>query len=90
MDDFSYSQRNFEDLLGRINNNIKELENELEMFESAFGIVRENWSGSEYAKAEVKFLEIEKTLKTVLDDQIKQRNYLAGQNDAFASQATGL
>ena len=77
MADLVYSQRNFEDLLGRINDNIKELDNELGMFESAFEVVRKNWSGSEYAKAEVKFLEIEKTLKTVLDDQIKQRDYLA-------------
>ena len=90
MADLEYNQRNFEDLLNRINNNIKNLEEEQGMFQSAFDVVRRNWSGSEYNKAEVKLLQIEKTLKEVLEGQRKQRDYLSGQNDAFASQRTGF
>lgn len=90
MADLVYSQAKFDELLLRINQNISKIESELEQFEENFQIIKANWSGTEYEKAEVKLLEIKKTLETALSDCKTQKNFLESKNNDFASQVSGL
>ena len=53
-------------------------------------IVKRNWSGDEYSKAEPKLLEIRKTLETAISDLRTQRNFLDNKNQDFANQVSGL
>lgn len=90
MADFVYNQANFEDQISKIDQNIKKLESELESFNRNFEIVKRNWSGDEYSKAEPKLLEIRKTLETAISDLRTQRNFLDNKNQDFANQVSGL
>ena len=90
MSDLIYNQAKFDEQLRRIEQNIKKLESEKEAYEQNYEIVRKNWSGSEFEKANPKLVEIGKTLDKALEDQRKQKEYLERKNQDFASQMTGL
>ncbi len=90
MADLIYNQSNFNDLISRLNANIKKIEGELETFERNYQIIRANWSGTEFEKANVKLLEIKSTLERALNDQRTQKNYLEQKNINFANQISGL
>ena len=45
------------------------------MEDKNFEVVKRNWSGSEFQKAEPKLLQIGKTIDRALADQRQQRNY---------------
>ncbi len=90
MADLIYNQAKFNDQIRRIDNNIHELEGELEEFNKNFDMIRKNWAGTEYNKAEEKLMHIKKTLETALADQRKQRNYLEQKNQDFASEVSGF
>ena len=90
MADLIYNQSNFNDQIRRTDQTIKKLENEKEEFQRNYDIVKRNWSGDEFNKADAKLMEIDKTLDKVIEDQKQQRNYLQEKNDNFASQVTGL
>lgn len=90
MADLVYNQAKFEDLLGRINQNLKKLNEEKETYNQNFDTVRKNWSGTEYEKAEPKLTEIGKAIDKAIEDLTTQKRYLEGQNQDFASQDVGL
>ena len=90
MADLVYNQAKFEDLLSRINQNLKKLNEEKESYNQNFETVRKNWSGTEYEKAEPKLLEIGETIDKAIEDLTTQKRYLEGQNQDFASQDVGL
>lgn len=90
MADLVYNQAKFEEQIRRIDQNIKKMESELEEFNQNFDVIKRNWSGDEFNKAEPKLLEIKKTLETALNDSRTQRNYLDTKNQDFASQVSGL
>ena len=90
MADLVYNQAKFEDLLGRIDQNLKKLNEEKESYNQNFETVRKNWSGTEYEKAEPKLLEIGETIDKAIEDLTTQKRYLEGQNQDFASQDVGL
>ena len=90
MADLVYNQAKFDEQIRRIDQNIKKLESEREEFHRNYDIVKRNWSGDEFNKADVKLMEIDKTLNMAIEDQKKQRNYLEGKNQDFASQVSGL
>lgn len=90
MADLVYNQAKFEDQIRRLDQNIRKLESELETFNQNYDVVKRNWSGDEFNKAEPKLLEIRKTLETALNDARTQKNYLEGKNADFASQVSGL
>ena len=90
MADLVYNQAKFEDLLGRINQNLKKLNEEKETYNQNFEKVKSNWSGTEYEKAEPKLLEIGKAIDKAIEDLTTQKRYLEGQNQDFASQDVGL
>ena len=90
MADLVYNQTRFEEQIRRLDQNIRELESELESFNQNYEVVKKNWMGSEFEKAEPKLLEIKKTLETALNDSKTQRNYLDKKNQDFASQLSGF
>ena len=90
MADLVYNQAKFEEQIRRLDQNIKKMESELEEFNRNFDVIKRNWSGDEFNKAEPKLLEIRKTLETALNDSRTQKNYLDAKNQDFASQVSGL
>ena len=89
MADLIYDQAKFDELIRRIDENIRKLESQKESFEREYEIVKKNWSGTEFNTANEKLLEIEKTLNKSLEDQKRQRNYLSQKNSKFARPASG-
>ena len=90
MADLVYNQQRFNEQIRNIDQNIKKLESEREEFQRNYEIVKRNWSGNEFNKANEKLIEIEKTLNKAIEDQTKQRNFLENKNEDFASQVSGL
>ena len=90
MADLVYNQARFNELNSRLDANIRKIEGELENFERNFQIVKANWSGTEFDKAEPKLLEIKTTLERALADQRAQKTYLERKNQDFASQVSGI
>lgn len=90
MADLVYNQSKFDDLISRLNQNIRKIESELEQFEQNYQIIKANWSGTEFEKANQKLLEIKKTLETALNDSKTQKTFLESKNTDFANQVSGL
>lgn len=90
MADLVYSQAGLEDVTNRLDSNLKKLRGELETFNENYDIVKANWSGSEYEKADAKLLEIRKTLETAIADNTQQLAYLNQKNADFAEVNSGL
>ena len=90
MADLVYSQARFDELIARLDQNIRKIEGELETFEQNYQVIKANWSGSEFEKANQKLLEIKKTLETALNDNRTQKAFLEGKNASFANQTSGL
>ena len=90
MADLVYSEARFDELINRLDQNIRKIEGELETFEQNYQVVKANWSGSEFEKADQKLLEIKKTLETALSDNRTQKAFLERKNSDFASQTSGL
>lgn len=90
MADLVYNQSNFDNLISRLNQNIRKIESELEQFEQNYQIIKANWSGTEFEKANQKLLEIKKTLETALNDSKTQKKFLESKNTDFANQVSGL
>lgn len=90
MADLVYSQAGLEDVTNRLDSNLKKLRGELETFNENYDIVKANWSGSEYEKADAKLLEIRKTLETAIADNTQQLVYLNQKNADFAKVNSGL
>ena len=90
MADLVYDQEKFETQLRRIDQNIKKLESEKETYEQNMEVVRKNWSGDEFNKAEPKLMEIGKTLDKAIEDQKTQKAFLEQKNSQFANQLSGF
>ncbi|MBR3661164.1 MAG: hypothetical protein IKN63_04645 [Bacilli bacterium] len=90
MADLVYNQSNFVNQISRLDQNMEKISQELETFIENFNVIKSNWSGSEYQKAEPKLMQIRTTLQTALDDCRTQRNFLESKNQDFASQVSGL
>lgn len=90
MADLVYSQAKFEELLRRINQNLQKLNEEKATYAENFDVVRKNWSGTEYEKAEPKLIEMGNTIDKAIEDLTTQKKYLEQQNQDFASQNVGL
>lgn len=90
MADLSYNQSNFNELISRLDANIKKIEGEIETFNQNFDVIKANWSGDEFDKAEPKLMEIKTTLEKALNDQKSQKNYLETKNSDFAGIVSGL
>lgn len=89
-DDFSWNGRNFEQLINDLDQNIRELMTERAEFGKYHEVVKRNWFGDEFQKAEVKLDEIDKSLDKIIKDQTTQRNDLQQRNEDFASTSTGF
>lgn len=90
MADLVYSEARFDELIARLDQNIRKIEGELEAFEQNYQVIKANWSGSEFEKADQKLLEIKKTLETALTDNKTQKTFLESKNADFARQTSGL
>ena len=90
MSELIWSEAKLTNMISLLDRVIANLEGELETFEKNHDVIKRNWSGDEFNKAEVKFLEIRKTLETAINDQKKQRNYLVEKNNNFHGIVTGL
>ena len=90
MSDLIWSEAKLTNMISLLDRVIAKLEEELETFEKNYEVIRRNWSGDEFNKAEVKLLEIRKTLEKAINDQRQQRNYLQEKNNNFHGIVTGL
>ena len=90
MADLDYRQSRFDELIGRLDQNIRKIESELETFEENYQVVKANWSGTEFEKADQKLLEIKTSLETALNDNRTQKKFLEEKNASFANQVSGL
>ena len=90
MADLVWSEAKLNNMISLVDRVIAKLESELETFERNFDVIRRNWQGDEYNKAEVKLLEIRKTLETAISDQKQQRQYLVEKNNNFHGIVSGL
>ena len=78
-----YNQRNFEEQLRDLNQNLKELNYERDIYQKNFDIVKKNWSGDEYNKAEVEFIRMGNTLDKAIRDLTNQKKSLEERNSEF-------
>ena len=76
--------------INNLENNVAKLREELETFNTNYDVVKANWSGSEFNKADEKLLEIKKTLETAISDNEQQIKYLKQKNADFAETNSGL
>ena len=90
MADLVYDQAKMAETTNNLENNLKKLREELETFNTNYEVVRANWSGDEFNKANDKLLEIKKTLETAIADNEQQLVYLKQKNDEFARANSGL
>ena len=82
MADLVYNQAKMAETINNLENNLKKLREELETFNTNYDVVKANWSGSEFNKANEKLLEIKKTLEQLV--------YLKQKNADFAEVNSGL
>ena len=90
MADLVYNQARMTENINNLENNLKKLREELETFNTNQDVVKANWSGSEFNKANEKLLEIKKTLETAISDNEQQIKYLKQKNADFAEVNSGL
>ncbi len=90
MPDLVYNQAKFNEQIRRIDANIKKLESEKETYQQNYEVIKRNWSGDEFNKAEPKLEQIRQTLDKAIEDQKRQRNFLENKNQDFAHQVSGL
>lgn len=90
MEDLVYNENKLSETTDNLDNNIRKLREELETFNTNYEVVRANWSGSEFNKANEKLLEIKKTLETAIADNEQQLVYLKQKNADFAEVNSGL
>ena len=90
MADLVYNENKLSETTDNLDNNIRKLREELETFNTNYEVVRANWSGSEFNKANEKLLEIKKTLETAIADNEQQLVYLKQKNADFAEVNSGL
>lgn len=90
MADLIYSQAKFDDLLNTINSNTAKLESELETFNREYEVIKRNWSGSEFDKADLKFQEMKSTIERALSDSRQQKTFLEEKNTSFANTRAGF
>ena len=84
MADLVYNQAKMAETINNLENNLKKLREELDTFNTNYEVVRTNWSGDDFDKADEKLKKIKETLETAIADNERQKEYLAGQNDEFA------
>ena len=90
MEDLVYNENKLSETTDNLDNNIRKLREELETFNTNYEVVKANWSGSEFNKANEKLLEIKKTLETAIADNEQQLVYLKQKNADFAEVNSGL
>ena len=90
MSELIWSEAKLTNMISLLDRVIAKLEGEVDTFEKNYEIIRRNWAGDEFNKADVKLLEIRKTLITAINDQKQQRNYLIEKNNNFHNIVTGL
>ena len=90
MADLVYNQARMTENINNLENNVAKLREELETFNTNYDVVKANWSGSEFNKADEKLLEIKKTLETAISDNEQQLVYLKQKNADFAEVNSGL
>ena len=90
MADLIWSEAKLEQTTQRLSQNLKKLEEERECFRKEFEVIKKNWFGDEFNKAEPKLLEIEKTLNRAIEDNQKQMQYLSEKNSNFRGIVSGL
>ena len=90
MTELNYNEEKLTETTNNLDNNIRKLREELDTFNTNYEVVRANWSGSEFNKANEKLLEIKKTLETAIADNEQQKEYLERKNDEFARANSGL
>lgn len=78
-----YSQSNFENQLRELVQNLKELDFERENYIRNYNIIKKNWSGNEFNKADVHFIKMKNILDTVITDLTNQKNSLEKRNQEF-------
>ncbi len=90
MEDLVYNENKLSETTDNLDNNIRKLREELETFNTNYEVVRANWSGDEFDKADEKLKKIKETLETAIADNERQKEYLEGKNDEFASASSRL
>ena len=90
MADFVWSEAKLGQMTMRLQQNIQKIEEHIEAFDKNYEVIRRNWSGDEFNKADPKLLEIRKTLQTAKDDNEKQLRYLSEKNSNFHGIVSGL
>lgn len=90
MDDLIHNQNNLNDVINNLNSCISKLESELNTFNSEVEVIKRNWSGTEFEKANVRLGEIKETLERAIADNREQVKYYENQNNDFTSIQTGL
>ena len=90
MRDLKYNENKLSETTDNLDNNIRKLREELDTFNTNYEVVKANWSGSEFNKANEKLLEIKKTLETAIADNEQQLVYLKQKNADFAEVNSGL
>lgn len=90
MADIIYNQAKLEEVTNELEGQIKKLNEELETFNQNYEVVKANWSGSEFEKADEKLKEIKSTIETAIADNKQQLVYLKQKNADFAEANSGL
>ena len=90
MADLIWSEAKLQQMIDLLNRVITKLESKLEDFDKNYEVVKRNWSGTEFQKADVKLLEIRKTLQRAIDDNKQQRQFLMEKNNNFHGIVSGL
>ena len=90
MADLVYNQARMTENINNLENNVAKLREELETFNTNYEVVRANWSGDEFDKADEKLKKIKETLETAIADNEQQLVYLKQKNADFAEVNSGL
>ena len=90
MADLIWSESKLTNMISLLDSVIAKLEEKLDTFDKNHEVIKRNWSGDEFNKAEPKLLEIRKSLVRAIDDNKQQRQYLVEKNNNFHGIVTGL
>ena len=90
MADLVYNQARMAETTNNLENNLKKLREELDTFNTNYEVVRANWSGDEFDKADEKLKKIKETLETAIADNERQLRYLKQKNADFAEVRAGF
>ena len=90
MAEFVWNQQNLSEQIQRLKQNRSKLQGNLDEYEKQREVVKRNWSGDEFEKADVKMIEAIKTCRDTIDQLDQQIKYLENKNNNFSEIVSGL